>query len=72
MKAGIYRHCERTELLYLFIGLAQNHDTHEEAVVYIPLFNREGWEGTPLMTYRNRQDFEENFEWVSERQPETH
>lgn len=71
MQAGIYRHRERTELLYLFIGLAQDHGTHEEVVVYVPLFNREGWENTPVMTYRKREDFEQNFEWASERQPES-
>jgi hypothetical protein len=70
MKAGIYKHRQRTDLLYLLIGLAQNHDTHEEVVVYVPLFVREGWENTPVMTYRTREDFEKNFEWVSSRQPE--
>jgi hypothetical protein len=70
MKSGIYKHRQRTDLRYLFMGLAQNHDTHEEVVVYIPLFIREGWEGTPVMTYRTREDFEKNFEWVSDRQPE--
>jgi hypothetical protein len=68
MKAGIYRHRVRTELLYLFIGLAQEHDSHKEVVVYVPLFIREGWEGTPIMTYRDIDDFQKNFEWVSDRQ----
>jgi hypothetical protein len=70
MKPGIYRHRERTELLYLFIGLAQEHDTHAEVVVYVPLFSRSGWEGTPVMTYRALENFQKNFEWVGERQPE--
>jgi hypothetical protein len=69
MKAGVYRHRTRTELLYLFIGLAQEHDTHHEVVVYVPLFSREGWEDSPIMTYRTKADFDKNFEWVSDRQP---
>jgi hypothetical protein len=69
MKPGVYRNRKRPELLYLFIGLAQNHDTHDEVIVYVPLFERKGWEDTPLMTYRAADDFQKNFEWVSERQP---
>ena len=69
MKSGVYRHKERTDLLYLLIGLAQQHDTHEEVIIYIPLFNRDGWDETPIMTYRSLKDFTQNFEWVSERQP---
>jgi len=71
MKSGVYRHLERDELLYLLIGLAQEHDTHQEVVVYVPLFKREGWDETPIMTYRSREDFEKNFEWVSDKQPKT-
>lgn len=69
MKAGVYRHKLRPELLYLFIGLAQDHDSRKQVVVYVPLFIRENWDDTPIMTYRSIEDFEQNFEWVSERQP---
>jgi hypothetical protein len=69
MKPGVYRHKKRTELLYLFIGLAQSHESHKEVVIYVPLFIREEWDGTPIMTYRTLEDFQENFEWISERQP---
>jgi len=69
MKAGVYRHKLRNELLYLLIGLAQDHDSRKQVVVYVPLFIRENWDDTPIMTYRSLEDFEQNFEWVSERQP---
>jgi hypothetical protein len=71
MRPGIYRHKKRPELRYLFIGLAQDHDTHKEMIVYVPLFNRQGWENTPVMTIRSSEDFISNFEWLSERQPAT-
>lgn len=70
MKAGVYKYRERPELHYLFIGIAQDHDTHKEVVVYAPLFRREGWDGTPIMTYRAREEFEEKFEWVGDGQAE--
>lgn len=69
MKPGVYRHKQYPELLYLFIGLARNHESDEEVIVYIPLFTRPEWKGTARMTYRTVENFNSTFEWVDERIP---
>lgn len=67
MKPGVYKHRKHPEFLYLFIGLARNHDTDEEVIVYVPLFTKPEWKGSARMTYRSVKDFENVFEWVGER-----
>lgn len=70
MKAGVYRHKQHPKDLYLFIGLARHHKTNEEFIVYVPLRVEKEWAGTARMALRTVQDFEETFEYVSERLPE--
>lgn len=66
MQSGVYRHNNQ---YYLLIGLARNHDTNEEVIVYVPLLTKSEWSGTARMAFRTVEDFNQNFEWVGERLP---
>ena len=70
MKPGVYQHKQLPERYYLYIGLARNHDTNEEVIVYVPLFTKPEWAGTARMAFRTVGDFDENFDWVGERLPD--
>jgi len=70
MKAGIYVNKKHPRDKYLFIGLARQHYTNEEIIVYVPLRIEPEWAGTARMAYRTVEDFNENFEWVDDRLPE--
>ena len=62
MKAGIYVNKKHPQDKYLFIGLARQHYTNEEVIVYVPLRVEAEWAGTARMSYRTVEDFNENFE----------
>lgn len=69
MKAGIYVNKKHPQDKYLLIGLARQHYTNEEVIVYVPLRIEPQWAGTARMSYRTVEDFNENFEWVDDRLP---
>ncbi len=69
MKAGVYVNKKHPEDKYLFIGLARQHHTNEEVIVYVPLRIKPEWAGTARMAYRTVDDFNEHFEWAGDRLP---
>lgn len=69
MKAGIYAHKRHPQDKYLLIGLARDHHTNEEVIVYVPLRIEPEWAGTARMSFRTVEDFNETFEWVDDRLP---
>ena len=69
MKAGIYTNKKHPQDKYLLIGLARQHYTNEEVIVYVPLRVELEWAGTARMSFRTVEDFNENFEWVGDRLP---
>jgi hypothetical protein len=70
MKAGVYSSKKHPQDKYLLIGLARQHYTNEEIIVYVPLRIEKEWAGTARMSYRTVQDFNEHFEWADDRLPE--
>jgi hypothetical protein len=70
MKPGIYEHRKHPGNYYLFIGLAADHATGHEQVVYLPLYMKPEWVGRPPMYTRTPENFEETFTWVGERLPD--
>lgn len=69
MQAGIYTNNKHPNDKYLFIGLARQHDTNEEIIVYVPLRVEPEWAGTARMCYRTVEDFNASFTWVGDRLP---
>jgi hypothetical protein len=74
MKAGVYitrknANDDCPPGYVLFIGLARDHRTDEEVIVYVPLRTEPKWSGTARMTFRPIDDFNANFEWVGDRLP---
>jgi hypothetical protein len=70
MRAEIYTNKKHSQDKYLFIGLARQHYTNEEVIVYVPLRVEKEWAGTARTSYRTVEDFNENFEWADDRLPE--
>lgn len=69
MQAGVYANKKHPQDYYLLIGLARDHHTNEEIIVYVPLRVEPEWAGTARMAYRTVEDFKANFDWVGERLP---
>ena len=72
MKWGVYRKLighTGVGQLYQFLGIAREHTTGEEAVVYIPLRIEPEWSGTVRWCYTPRANFEAKFEYVGEGLP---
>jgi hypothetical protein len=69
MEAGVYEHNKHPGNYYLLIGLARNHYTDVEFVVYVPLRVESEWAGTARMALRTLQDFKDTFTFVGERLP---
>lgn len=66
MNAGIYEHKGHRGNYYLLIGLARDHHSDEEFIVYVPLRIEPEWSGTARMAIRPARDFERTFEWVGD------
>lgn len=72
MQSGVYRKIKGHSgigMFYLFIAVAREHHTGEEAIVYIPLRVQDNWAGTVRHCYVARKEFEEKFEYVGEGLP---
>lgn len=69
MNAGVYEHDRHPGNYYLLLGLARDHHTGHEQVVYVSLRTEPEWAGTARMALRSQDDFEQNFTWVGDRQP---
>lgn len=69
MNAGVYEHDRHPGNYYLLIGLARDHHSDEEFVVYVPLRVEPEWAGTARMALRTPHDFTETFTWVGARLP---
>lgn len=69
MNAGIYEHDRHPGNYYLFIGLARDHVTDIEYVIYVPLRVESEWAGTARMALRTVDDFHNTFTWIGDRLP---
>lgn len=69
INAGVWEHVRHPGNYYLFIGLARDHHTDEESVVYVPLRVEPQWAGTARMALRRVDDFLDTFTWVGDRLP---
>lgn len=69
MNAGVYEHVRHPGHYYLLLGLAREHDTDVEKVVYVPLRVEVEWQGTARMALRPVVDFEATFRYVGDRLP---
>jgi hypothetical protein len=70
VNAGVYEHNKHPGNYYLLIGLARDHRTGDESVMYVPLRTEPEWRGTARMALRPVEDFEANFSWVGDRLPD--
>lgn len=69
--SGVFEHNRHPGNLYLALGIARDHHTDVEYVVYVPLRVEPEWAGTARMALRTVADFDANFTYVGERQPTT-
>ena len=77
MKFGVYRKVEVSGRgkgggvgeMYQFIGIARDHFSGAESVIYIPLRIEPEWAGTVRMCHILREEFERMFEYVGEGLP---
>jgi hypothetical protein len=69
VNSGVYEHVRHPGNYYLLIGLARDHHTDEESVVYVPLRVEPEWAGSARMALRRVEDFDANFKWVGYRLP---
>lgn len=69
LTSGVYEHVRHPGHYYLLIGLARDHHTDEESVVYVPLRVEPEWAGTARMALRRVPDFLATFVWVGDRLP---
>lgn len=76
LPAGVYRHNDPTKVgpgsrgHYLLVVEARDHDTGEEKVVYVPLYDRAEWGDTLRASIRTRTDFESSFSHVGRGVPQ--
>lgn len=52
--------------LYQFLGIARNHYTDEQVVIYIPLRIEPEWAGTIRECWISRGDWDSKFEYIRE------
>ena len=55
--------------LYQFLGMARNHYTDEQVVIYIPLRIEPEWAGTIRECWIPRGDWDSKFEYIGEGLP---
>lgn len=67
--AGVYEHVRHPGNYYLLLGLARDHHTDEESIVYVPLRVESEWAGTARMALRRPEDFAATFRFVGDRLP---
>lgn len=69
LAAGVYEHDSHPDSFYLLIGLARDHDTDDEYVVYIPLRVDPEWAGSARMALRPLDEFLAKFTYRGLRLP---
>ena len=72
MEFGIYRKVKGhtgVGMLYQFSHIVRHHTTGQELIEYIPLRIEPEWSGTVRFCVLERELFEKQFEFVSERLP---